>query len=395
MNTTRLRSVVGLEELNTGDNTNGPLAREHGSLNGSSKIASINIPGVEVLGQGSSTPIGSDQVLTKPGMIKHESQTASLFNRKSLRELLVKFLLFLALIAVYFSVLTFITNIQVGEAARAAITIDYSERRLSATLRSFHATRELVFGNYSYLVANKPNTPTLALGDYRTAARQAIDEATALHHAVVFGDDLNGIPVPKAGSGLTHLMYTNMCTMTNFQSVSRYTPPLPARFMTYCPLHHDGLFRRGLHAAFLKYETDIRALIEGNNVEDTLGALVDQSPSTTPPPTSVIQTMLATINQLDTTLFEYLEPAMQRASAYYLESTKDQLQKIEPTRIGLLTGFLLLLVIAYILVFHPLIRSLNIAARNTRATMLVLPPDVVKSIPSVQQFILDNYQRRD
>jgi hypothetical protein len=41
----------------------------------------------------------------------------------------------------------------------------------------------------------------------------------------------------------------------------------------------------------------------------------------------------------------------------------------------------------YLGIYHPIVRTLDHSARQTRAMMLVLPPDIVQVVASVQNFI--------
>jgi len=338
----------------------------------------------------------SKAVLEKEMAKAHAHEAKTLESDCSWARLLLKFGFVLAIFVAYFVVLI-VTLKQRGEQSREIAEVaSMSLRRNVLILRSFSALREHLYGNHNYSSANNEIYPTLTMGYFPDVARESLNEMLDLHHAVIFGSEKYGIDPPPADPLQQSLLFDNACAIEFINDDATkymYSSVYPG-FNAQCVASVDGLFTRGLHAGLLQFELVTLNVLDGD-YEAILAPLTGQVGHPTHAPNSPQgQEALQMFTTLDTiyNMASYIVP---RSSALYYLQADNFLSDQKMFRVGFTIGFAAFLLLCYFLLFLPTIRNLNTDARNTRAMMLVLPPNIVKSIPSVQVFIMENFQRRD
>ncbi len=324
------------------------------------------------------------------------TSSQSRFSRRALRILAAKFIFFVAVVAVYFIVITVKFDHELSDVQASMVTMDYANQRRASFLRSYYYVREYLFGNYTRLKQDEPMFPTLFTGEFSSEAHSEMDVTMMTHHSIIFGNATMNLETPFANAQQDTVVFADACSISNDDQAALITRPISSRFTSQCSTFMGGVLKRGMHSALLQYQTMLTTLLQ-SGVESVASPMLNfpygnANYSVTSPQG---QAALTIFRDLDTLAFEFIDVLLERSSALYLAAATEHVQSYRQFRVAAIVAFLVLSFFIYLIVFQPMIRVLNTAARNTRAMMLVLPPDIVKSIPSVQTFILQNYQRND
>ncbi len=343
-------------------------------------------------GAGAAGVPGADGVVLGANVQGETRKETSLLARRAMQILCAKYAFFIIFVAVYFIVLTVLTSQRLSAVESGARTTDYSMQRQAAFVRSYQLAREHIYVNYDYLKANSPNYPMLVHGEFGTTAVKDLELALRLHHSVMFGNETLNLVVPPADDVQSGLLFTNGCGLTN--NLPQYSPDFPPNYVTECRNFSSGLITQGLHPTILFLENSIRTLAMPGN-KGCLNQLINSPPQPSTCTYDELYAAAVTFYNIDTLIWDHLVPMLRYSGGLYAKQARSHVDDFHQFRIAFLIGFILLLLFLHLVLFHPVIKDLNTAARNTRAMMLVLPPDIAKSIPSVQSFIEENIQRRD
>jgi len=321
--------------------------------------------------------------------------------KRALRIFSFKYLLFAAVAAAYFTSLIVVTSVILTETQDLMKSAIYAYRRAAAYSRAYTAAREYAFFHSTDTDAAEPNTGVRAIGDLYDYGTEQLALAERLHHAVIFGDA--GLGVKAAVS--THnskIYYGTACELQADaigNSLSVYQQ-LPATYSVNCDNFSSGLLTHGLHGALILFQ-DYAAFLFDPQRFGIFGRLI-RNPTTAPSvsnphsndPVSVAEaaSRFQVVHQLYN---DFLVYALEYSAAWYVHDAKTKMFDFNATRIGLTVAYCISIAFVYLFIFHPMTRALNTSARNTRAMMFVLPPDVAKSVPSVQKFIAENHFKRD
>jgi len=214
-----------------------------------------------------------------------------------------------------------------------------------------------------------------------------MDYFTLYQHGIVFGDKSLGLRAPPYSALQNTLLYDNACVTEDYPGAM-----IPHKYATFCPTFADGLMTRGLTATLITVENSIRGLAEAQ-VGAVFAHLIGGP--TNPnylPGSAAYDALMASFTELSGLVIDLVGPAMGYSGYLYSQSVENYIKDFDTFRIAFLVCFIVLILLFYIVIYHPIIQRLNVSARQTRALMLVLPPDVVKGLASVQKFITENAQ---
>jgi len=324
------------------------------------------------------------------------SAERSLLARQALRALFIRFALFIGYIIGYgvmMSVLTHQTDVFIEH---FSATIDFSARRLPALQRSLFYTRENLFAKFEDVVASDPVFPTTLGGQFLDIGRATLNETQMLNHAILFGNTSYGLVKPVSFEEQETLYFVDACDFPSDDRAAAYmVAPISQYYVNNCGTVENGIMKLGLNQAQLFAFNQLDALL----IEEYSGLFgpwqgYAELPAY-PVGSAQFNSIASRLQVLSEFINNYLGVAFSRSSSVYLVQILNKIESFNSLRLILIIMFSLILMMLYVFGFRPVARGLEVAARQTRAMMLILPPDVVKSIPSVQAFILNNHRGRE
>ncbi len=224
-----------------------------------------------------------------------------------------------------------------------------------------------------------------------------IGHAQTLSTALVYGDSSMGITGLKneeqsgRSTGQSELQFTNACV-----------PPSNL----YCRSFLGGVMLRGLAAAATEFISTQSRLFDSLLAEIKIRYMADTVPPPTAPPASniypeavgltsarVAQEMAAT--GVSATLNDwtdlYMGPALDASMTAFVNTINSEIDDATQTQMIIFIIFSIACVLVYVVVYIPLIRSLDVQIKRTRSMLLMIPADVLESIPAARK-ILQNKQ---
>jgi PAS domain S-box-containing protein len=341
------------------------------------------------LGGPTSSNVLEDKKESKEDLERMDQQTvAESTSDRNMRILVAKYAFLIIYVMVYMIVIVVLTSQRIDQVSSMTKTVEYASRRVPVLQRSFIYIREHLFNDYDDLVTNQPLSSLISPMSFAEEARVALEKFNNFHQSVVYGNKGLGLETPPFNEIQNALLYDDACISEDVE----LDILLPPNYHVNCPAFMGGMLRNGLQAGLISAENYLVGL-RSPEAKAVYAHLVGGPANTNYPPGSPAYISLkAVFVQLSSLLQDFVVPAMQYSSRVYSESAISHMRQFKVFRIVFLICFILLLLLLYIVVYNPIIQKLNQSARQTRAMMLVLPPDVVKIVPSVQKFITDNMQ---
>ena len=232
-------------------------------------------------------------------------------------------------------------------------------------------------------------SPVLSTVEFRPAYPEVLasqikldlDELRQLQQSLMYGSVAWNLP----GSVRRNKMRDDL----DFGNACKYLDPVGMNRMDELPLGDvtceafaNGVFMRGLSAGFTLFV---------DAMEDTLSLLStvssDQLTNTTR-----IQQFLASpewmeIELMDRNLLRY---GLVIESRTYINDLVQKNSTFISLQAGLLSGFLIVLILAYYAVYDPIIRALDRQLKQARSLLLMIPTDVVQNSLAMRKAILNS-----
>jgi len=75
-------------------------------------------------------------------------------------------------------------------------------------------------------------------------------------------------------------------------------------------------------------------------------------------------------------------------SKFYVQEQFASLDKFVTMRSGMLGSFLALLILSYIVLFLPMVRSLDLQLKQVRCLLVMVPNEVAEAVPSLRALLM-------
>jgi hypothetical protein len=312
---------------------------------------------------------------------------------------LVKICLLFVLAVIYFLVIYFTGIYSIRphlENAPSLIRVS-SHRNAGIALAAHYTTVLNTHSSQGFLM------PTHWIQPY--LAKQLWTDAATLENSLVYGDPALGVTGISqsdyfgggAGSDEFTLVYENAC-------VASLVLPEATK---YCPSFNSGVMMRGSHAATLEFIQLGESLLALAlyQIKATFAALAGiPDPNwipddyTYPGPMYIDNAYSLSMGQPASELpalnewhLAYLAPAYTHQNSLFLDSVDTHVYSVTQIQLILLIVFVSLTVLTYFWVYVPLIHLLDMQIKRTRSMLLMIPADVLESIPAAR-LILQNKQ---
>jgi PAS domain S-box-containing protein len=386
-----------LRQLSMTDVEGGTVTVNLGSLTNATKAALVRSETQEKLAlvspveRAKQAAAAADAALES--VVKASSQ--SLLARRALRSLVLRLSLFAAVVIGYAIMMCVLTQQSMNFVEQYSVTLDTATRRGPMLQRALFNMRENLFGRYEDVIAAQPLAPTAMGGDFVTTGRGFLNETLRLHHAVMFGNETMDLGAPASFEEQDKLMFTSACDLpANDRAWNYSVGALPDFYNAQCKTIANGALDKGLHQGLLYAWNELDALIIPAN-SGVFGMWQNLPANVAIPEGSPeFQAIFNRFRAMQTFISYFLAVGFWRSSALYLVQVFEMIESFNTTRLILIMCFSVLVYVLYFFGIRSVGHELDVAARQTRAMMLILPPYVAKSLPSVQTFILSNHRKR-
>jgi PAS domain S-box-containing protein len=320
----------------------------------------------------------------------------SILARLALQALIVRLALFVAILVSYGIMMCVLTNQTTNFVEQYSATLDVAARRVPTLQRAFFNARESLFGRYEDVVAAHPNWPTTRGGNFITAGRAFMEDLMHLNYAIRYGNKELGLGQPGKFAAQETLYSDNACNLPADDRAARYMlRSLPEWYNRQCDTIANGMLTGGLNQGLLFALTQLDSLL----LEDQAGAFgpwqANPGNADIPLGSAASATLITKFRDLSQFISYFLAIGYWRSSALYLVQIFEKIEAFNLLRLILILCFSILLFLYYLFGVRPVTLQLALAARQTHAMMLILPPEVAKSIPSVQAYIVNNRRNRN
>jgi len=223
-----------------------------------------------------------------------------------------------------------------------------------------------------------------------TTALASITRTQYIHDALISGEQVEfgvrGISKYGSSSHLT-LTFSNGCI-----------PPSNL----YCRVYRGQVMLRGLSdavATYLHAQNNFYSTVY-TQIRDAFEAANPSTPVPTVfnPPVQVPDTFVTnefassgTLPELSEWYDMYLKPSLEVSTTYYLETAAREADYLDRLQLIGFIVFSLVCIFVYFVIYSPLILSLDLQIRRTRAMLLMIPEEVLESVPAAR-LILQNKQ---
>eukprot|EP00735_Rhodelphis_limneticus_P006606 TRINITY_DN19033_c0_g1::TRINITY_DN19033_c0_g1_i1::g.21563::m.21563 TRINITY_DN19033_c0_g1::TRINITY_DN19033_c0_g1_i1::g.21563 ORF type:complete len:703 (+),score=232.15,UPF0104/PF03706.8/0.91,UPF0104/PF03706.8/91,UPF0104/PF03706.8/4.6e+02,UPF0104/PF03706.8/4.9e+02 TRINITY_DN19033_c0_g1_i1:98-2110(+) len=207
-----------------------------------------------------------------------------------------------------------------------------------------------------------------------TAFVQDSDMLNQVEVGLLYGDGDMRIEYP-AGSmdDQAHLMFDNGCS----------SKTMDPHQLDGCASSFDGLMTRGVHNALIEYA---RASLQF--LSDTAAV-----PSSRRTPQWITDQLASD----DMQMFEalggqngYLQLALEASTEYYIEGSRANVSWFVSLTLTLCACFIVCCALVYVFIYDPLLNQLRGDLHRTRSFIFMLPKEVIDSIPTIRDFILEH-----
>eukprot|EP01137_Pigoraptor_chileana_P029799 Opistho-2@15481 len=200
-------------------------------------------------------------------------------------------------------------------------------------------------------------------------------ELNEISRGLEIGSSVYGIPPQASLSGVHNaLLYDDACNVLNVVDTN---PSL----MNECERIGTGILKDGLSQAVIWYLTRITDMYGAPSVNftgaDTVKFLNRKD-----------------VVELERFEDEFLQQAFSQSVDEYIRNISDALTKRGNSVLALLIVFIILSVLLYVVVYHRLIRSLDIEMKRTRSMMLMLPNEELGQMTWIDAYVTKLAGRR-
>jgi hypothetical protein len=319
---------------------------------------------------------------------KTRPQHNALTSSAALRGVVVKFLLFFALVAVYYAVYIWQIYERSQKAEVAAHTTDVAHSRSSFfQLAHFHTTQHL-FYVYSDLILDPINANTRD-GEFSSAGLRRLEGALSAQRGILYGDDALGLPRQSTSAEQYSLLHDSVCDLDRARAIELYADFAHyPRVIDNCASFLDGIQMQGLHAVIEAAADYLREALAPENSK----ILTYKISNTPPPPQDAIRgpQIFEVISKINPLVNDYLVHLLYVSGAMYREVSIAIVHDMDAFLVVLTAIFCVLLVVAYLAIFHPLADALYTQNAETKAVMLLAPGEIMRHVESAQAYIKHN-----
>jgi hypothetical protein len=313
---------------------------------------------------------------------------ATVMGRRALREVVLKYALFLLLVAGFYGVILWQTSEKAHTAEVRSLIVEVAHDRVSAfQLAMFQSTQHL-FYDFDVLVQDPINANVLD-GRFSTAGMRRLANAMDAHNAIVYGDADMGVPRIALDDEQQHLIFEDACDMTEQRAEELYPNfSFFTWFYPKCSVFEGGALSRGLVQLML-LEEDLLSTCLAEENSQLLAWKVQSLP---PPPGTEAQSerVYQIVRRANTVVSEFIAPGLYLSGGIYRDTAISDVAALLPLVLGLTAGLILYLVLAYAAIFYPLTDSLFRANAQTKAVMLLAPADLLRHVEAAQRYIVRN-----
>lgn len=260
--------------------------------------------------------------------------------------------------------------------------VRHSTLRKGKAREVHHAMRLWLTGTYANHSYNSPKGGTLEFEIFPEDVRERADELQEEHDKILYGSEEDGITGLFNGNfgwdtnKQLWLNTENGCFL--FEEHQNVTHEDCDQFMF-------GLLNGGLHTALTTYMKNIKAITRNSEIA---GVLASGNKTE-------IKKLIQRRDVVE--LFEleeyFIQPQLQTAVNLHTSAIKDLLSSGEAYVSGNLSAFLVLAVLIYTAIIHPLLLQLDTEVKRTRSLLLIIPEDVLENLRHVQAFMVKHFSQ--
>jgi hypothetical protein len=267
-------------------------------------------------------------------------------------------------------------------------------------------TREHLLFDFAALAASDPLSPFLMLGPYPPAAAADLRMARQAHRDAVYGSSPAGTHPELYRGRSDPVNYGSVCALAPLLGPAGVPGPRPASdpaagavfadVWGACPAQLDGVLTKGLDAAMIYALDIVDSVVHTPATAASLAAYLAAMPPAGPSPADgAAFASLAIWRLIESLALDYMVPAGLYLSASFEDAAADAAAAAASVclLLGLTVGAALALL--SVLAYRAQLHRLHTAAAQTTGTLLLLTPELAKSVPSITRYIQEQCARED
>jgi len=216
--------------------------------------------------------------------------------------------------------------------------------------------------------------------------RTRLETLDTWQEALLFGDAALNVPGSlRRNERQDELNFGDACNFMTYEDASEDAVwSIPEGRDRDCRLVADGVFTKGLKAAFSLFVDTTRTLRE-----QLLTVAVSDSNITRIRELAQSEAFY-TINLMERT---WLSHGLHTESGMYLKAQVQDLKTLMDVRTIMLAVFLALLTICYFFIYDPLVASMDIHLKRVRGLLVMVPLEIAQTTPSLRKLLFGTSER--
>lgn len=206
---------------------------------------------------------------------------------------------------------------------------------------------------------------------------------------IVFGSRKTSIPRQELNQLQEKFMFDTICDLDpEILQIANLELP---DFYKDCSTFRDGLLTKGLYTSLADVSLDFSSVMRPENSK-LLSYLFTNAPIPAGKE-DLVRKLSVKLAYLDTVVHDYFHLAFQYASQIYFKSIVNNFASFESLRIVIMTIFLCIIIALHFIILHPIITQIQTEITHSREIVMLIPSDLIKHIPTLQEYIGENIAR--